>query len=1425
MAVAQFSTDSIKEAPPEVVSGDTFTYTIVVVNSDVFSDALSTSVSDTLPIGDVSYIPDTLTATVGIVTPTASSIAWSGVVSAGGRVTITFGVTATALPGEVITNSAVISDPTLSTPVTVTAVTRMALPNLSSSAKTAPPEIAPGYTFTYTIVVVNSSLISDALSTSVSDTLPGGVSYIPGTLTATAGIVTPTASSIAWSGVVSASARVTITFGVTATALLGEVITNSAVISDAALSAPVTKTAVTQVAGPNLSSLSRKTSSSDRLPEGEQAIYTIVVVNSGPKDAVQATLSDEIPTGTVYVTDTAWASSGVVTGTATAIEWSGAVTAGHVVTVTFGVSVTASPDEIITNTAIISDVELMAPVVISVTNPVIPYVDFEFSKVVTPTIVEPGGALTYTLRFTNTGRYTTTGTSLVDLIPDNTTYNNDATSSQSVLISSTTAITWTDAGDLLVGEGVVISFSVRVSDTYHGFITNTATISQFYLLQPLVRQVVVTGTPVLVIEKSDAPDPVGPGKLLDYELTVKNEGSIASGLLITDRLPMSTPFHSSGGTFVTSTGVISWAPPFTLPTGAWATFTFTVQVSPTVVSGTVIFNDDYRVSSDEGAWTAGELVETQVLDPILSITKGADPNPPGANRELTYEVRVRNTGSLATDLLITDVVPSNVTYFTGGTYISATREVTWAWPSLAHDASQVFSYQVSVGGLFSGTEIVNGGYDVSCAEGIMATGGPLTLTIQPPILETSYKYSDPIAAKPGGLVDYIVVIHNSGASSAIGATMTDTFPVNVAGFEVCTATVGIFVTCQNVSGVSTVEWNGDILHDQTICITLTTKINPGQNEGDLINTAYITDDLLSATAVVTTAAFVTNDPFLKVTKTDIPDPVAPGRFITYTITVQNVGLPTDDAVVLTDTVPGGTTYFGSDGSYITATNVVSWSLPKLGPGDSVQHLLVVQVGDVPSGTLVYNDDYGANCGTCAPAQGITVTTLVQLPLQASKRVTPGLALAGGESLTFTISVENVLGVTATNTMISDAIPANTIYVGGSLSYPPTGTASSEAAILANGYFTWAGDIPPYDTVDLAFQTTISSSFNFGRITNTAIISHVHLYRPLTATAVAIVSTIPILELDKVPAVSTVEPLHTLTYTLWLTNSGYEATDLVVTDTVPVSTTYFDSNGMIMPTNVVSWTWDSLGFGQGVSFTLVVSVSNVPSGTHIVNRDYAATCFEGENGVGEAITTTVYVPVLPPDVVAVSPDTIPNLSPQAVVITGTNFISPVTVYLGTTPPTPLTVINVSPTWIEAVVPAGLAPGLYDLTVVNPGSGDLSDVLPNAITVTNALDHFVFSTILTQTVDVAFNVVITAEDAFGWIVTTYVGSAALSDSTGTLVPNTTPNFVAGVVNVSVTINRAQNNVTITAQDGPQGTSNPFNVVSGEYYIFLPLVVRNS
>jgi uncharacterized repeat protein (TIGR01451 family) len=105
-------------------------------------------------------------------------------------------------------------------------------PDFSASTKFASPTTAHfNDTITYTIVIRNhGKLLTETIR--LTDTVPIGLSYVPGTLASTAGIIDDSdVSLLRWSGVLSDTPIVTLTYAVMVTTASSQLISNTAVIA------------------------------------------------------------------------------------------------------------------------------------------------------------------------------------------------------------------------------------------------------------------------------------------------------------------------------------------------------------------------------------------------------------------------------------------------------------------------------------------------------------------------------------------------------------------------------------------------------------------------------------------------------------------------------------------------------------------------------------------------------------------------------------------------------------------------------------------------------------------------------------------------------------------------------------------------------------------------------------------------------------------------------------------------------------------------------------------------------------------------------------------------------------------------------------------------------------------------------------------
>jgi uncharacterized repeat protein (TIGR01451 family) len=229
-----FSTSSKSASTSQVAAGSFVTYALVLRNTGVpFYDIVR--VTDTVPAG-LSYVAGSLQATSGVIDASGEpTLKWSGTMSTTPTsiVTITYRALVTASSIQIITNTATL-DPALNPPFTRSAVITVTTsgPDLSGSTKQAlAASVQWNNVLTYTIVLRNSGQ-AFTHTMRVTDTVPAGLNYLPGSLAATGGTPDDSVAPILkWNGVMSATPAITLTYAVTVAATSNAPIVNSAIIA------------------------------------------------------------------------------------------------------------------------------------------------------------------------------------------------------------------------------------------------------------------------------------------------------------------------------------------------------------------------------------------------------------------------------------------------------------------------------------------------------------------------------------------------------------------------------------------------------------------------------------------------------------------------------------------------------------------------------------------------------------------------------------------------------------------------------------------------------------------------------------------------------------------------------------------------------------------------------------------------------------------------------------------------------------------------------------------------------------------------------------------------------------------------------------------------------------------------------------------
>jgi len=223
-----------------------------------------------------------------------------------------------------------------------------------------------------------------------------------------------------------------------------------------------------------------------------------------------------------------------------------------------------------------------------------------------------------------------------------------------------------------------------------------------------------------------------------------------------------------------------------------------------------------------------------------------------------------------------------------------------------------------------------------------------------------------------------------------------------------------------------------------------------------------------------------------------PDVVVPGDVLTYTLTVTHSHpVSTTHHVILTDTVPAGTTFVSATGSYTVTGNQVTWNVGTLGPGASTSVMMGVQVPPAAAGTIT-NAFYGAVSDEAEAVSGAPVSTQVNMAGVAwGGNTCGGHWLFPGESFSCQAELSNTgnyadtfqIGGSGTNGSVAVSPAQATLSSGDSITVSLTITAAANAP--------GGGVITSTITANSASAPSVSASFD--------VISQVYyrIFLPLT----------------------------------------------------------------------------------------------------------------------------------------------------------------------------------------------------------------------------------------------------------------------------------------------------------------------------------------
>jgi uncharacterized repeat protein (TIGR01451 family) len=1230
----------------ETVAGQQHTYAITVTNNGP-SPASNVTVTDTLP-AEMSYVASTAACVDGgaLVSCDLGSLGIGASISFQITVDVDPSVTHNTVLVNQATASATEADLNLgdNTDTVDTLIIRRADLELVK-VDDGSPAIA-GETHPYTITVNNLGP-SDASSIVVADTLPALTSYDSASVPCSeaAGTVTCNLPNIAAGG----SFSFILFLELDPSLAHGATIINGAEVAAAEEDLDTDNNRDTESTRVDRSVDLRLDKTDDGSPAvvGEEYTYTLLVTNDGPSDGSGVSIDDKLPNDTSYVSGTAPC---IGSGTDVVCDL-GDLPAGasSTVTITMLIQATADHGSIIVNSALVTgdeDDPVEANNADTESTLVLGKADLGITKTDFGATAIAGGQFVYEITIDNAGPSEATGIVVTDTLPGPMTYagstdscapsGGDVVCSPVSLASGASTsflITVTVAASAPNSMTVTNNVAVGAAQVDRDPANDTASDTSF-----IVRRT------DLQIRKEDAGVNAVAGLPYEYTLTATNNGlSDASGVIVTDTLPLNTSnLASSNGICADTAGNLTCTIG-NLPAGQTSVFTVSIYVEPSVAQSASLFNaagiygNEVDPNLDNNRDTTNTTVDR-------SADVGVSKRDSGINavigEDYSYSIDVFNNGpSNASGVILTDTLPVSTTFVSASLgCVNGAGTVVCTVGDLVDGASDSFTITINLDDTIPHGAFIDNTVDVEQIESDPNIGNN-SASVSTEVTGRSdlalSKTDNDVTAIAGEQFTYELEVTNNGPTDSSGVEIADTLPAEMSYFDasVVCSPAGQLVTCQ-VPDIS----SG---FSSTVFLTVTVAAGTAHTT-TVTNLAVVSGDQVDPIGGNNSASdntVIAREADLEIAKSGEATAVAGENYV-YTIDVDNNGLSDASGVTVTDTLPSGASFISATGNICApAGQALTCILPDLAAGGSFSFDINVSVAaDLADGlTLLNKAGVFASEDDPAPANNTTqlLTTVDrEVDLILSKQ-DDGLAATVGEPYTYTIWVTNTGPSYASGVSVLDTLPGSTSYADSSIGCAENGPGTQVTCNI--------GDLVVNQAVSFTLQLDVDPDLLHGiLITNEATVSSNEFERvpaDNTDSATTTVQREIDISISKSDDGSDAIAGGFYTYTMSVTNDGpSNGSNVVVTDTLPAHSTFEWSTAACAPSGAdYICTLGNLNNGVTSVFSITVSFASTTTHSTLVTNTVQVAAAESDLDPGNDFDDESTTVVRETDLVATKSD--------------------------------------------------------------------------------------------------------------------------------------------------------------------------------------------
>lgn len=732
--------------------------------------------------------------------------------------------------------------------------------------------------------------------------------------------------------------------------------------------------------------------------------------------------------------------------------------------------------------------------------------------------------LTYSFVIANTGNTLLQNLNFKDIIQVESSFNSGSVKVNGVLKPNLNPNAGFPLDNIPVGQYTTIEFTVTVNSIPpSGKLLNTGTVNYSYYVDPQGQIISTSKTSnettvnindtIVSLTKAVDKSIAKIGDEITYTITAHNGGNVSAvNVNFSDLLDPNIEFVGGSVTINgTSAPLVDPNDGFPIPDigsngNDVIVFKAVIKTRPddNIVENFGTIDYQYRISPSDpyiDVTMNSNTVTTFVAYGELTVSKSVDKVYSTLNDTVNYTVSIKNTGSVnATNLSFNDLIQAGGTFVNGSVVINGTPygsynpNTGFSIPDLIPGAINTVSFSINVSSLPPSGKIdnfasVTFSYKLTNSDPVetkTTNSNTVTTYVNIGILSISKSVNKAYATINDNLV-YNFTITNSGS-----VTCSNIFFKDLIQAEASFNSGSVIV-----NGVSKPNFNpnsgfslDDISKGSSTTISFSVKVNSLPTNYFIYNNAtanysyYVnpSNPVINTSSTSNTVSTQINVGTLSVTKSTSKDYATIDDIVSYIITIVNTGNVVASTVNFRDVVPSGLN-FVTDSVKINGVSqpglnpYQSFTLGNILPGDSVVVRFDTIVTSLPTPSLVTNianvifnykvDPNGSEIVTQTDSN--PVTTQINLGQLSLTKVVDKTYATIGDTLTYTVTLNNTGNVDALNVIFTDSIQNEATFVQGSVTVNGESKPDYDPQIGFN-----IGTISTLGNSTVSFKVTVNS---------------------------------------------------------------------------------------------------------------------------------------------------------------------------------------------------------------------------------------------------------------------------------------------------------------------------------------------------------------